>query len=259
MSPPCWGRPTTLSAISHRSSTAVHQPLTNQQLLTECATVEEHKYAEVGPLLTVDRHIQEPSLVVAIVGACNGAHTGLLRALPLHQRLPVWRGHRHRDPAAESVLVELISSFFLRDTLNFGLLPWRETTLEFNDQMVNAMDSINRFSVPLPPDPHLTLFAASVIAATGLLIHLVAVQLWQAAWAGLLLLTMYTVPGDRARRTAGLAVHPAGARLHRALSVVALAVSCPPYSRPCWKGSSTVVSPVATPAAGRRRPSRRPT
>ena len=27
-----------------------------QQLLTECATVEEHKYAEIGPLLTVDRH-----------------------------------------------------------------------------------------------------------------------------------------------------------------------------------------------------------
>ena len=65
------GGPTTLSAISHRSSTAVHQPLTTQQLLTECATVEEHKYAEIGPLLTVDRHIQEPSLVVAVVGACT--------------------------------------------------------------------------------------------------------------------------------------------------------------------------------------------
>jgi hypothetical protein len=49
----------------------VHQPLTAQQLLTECATVEEHKYAEIGPLLTVDRHAQEPSLVVAIVGACS--------------------------------------------------------------------------------------------------------------------------------------------------------------------------------------------
>ena len=33
-----------------------------------------------------------------------------------------------------------------------------------------------------------------MIAATGLLIHLIAVQLRQAAWAGLLLLTMYTVP-----------------------------------------------------------------
>ena len=60
--------------------------------------------------------------------------------------------------------------------------------------MVNAMDSINRFSAPLPPDSHLTLFAVSVISATGLLIHIIAVQLRQAAWAGLLLLIMYTVP-----------------------------------------------------------------
>lgn len=92
------------------------------------------------------------------------------------------------------VLVELISFFFLRETLRYGLLPWRETAVEFNQQMVNALDSINRFSAPLPPDSHLTLFAASVIAAAGLLIHLIAVQLRQAAWAGLLLLTMYTVP-----------------------------------------------------------------
>ncbi|MEU0096896.1 DUF3488 and transglutaminase-like domain-containing protein [Kribbella sp. NPDC006257] len=92
------------------------------------------------------------------------------------------------------VLVELLSFFFLRDTLRFGLLPWRQTVVEFNQQMVNAMDSINRFSAPLPPDSHLTLFAISVISATGLLIHLIAVQLKQAAWAGLLLLTMYTVP-----------------------------------------------------------------
>lgn len=92
------------------------------------------------------------------------------------------------------VLVELISFFFLRDTLKFGLVPVKATALEFNQQMVNAMDSINRFSAPLPPDSHLTLFAASVIAATGLLIHVIAVQLRQAAWAGLLLLIMYTVP-----------------------------------------------------------------
>ncbi|MFI6678880.1 transglutaminaseTgpA domain-containing protein [Kribbella sp. NPDC050470] len=92
------------------------------------------------------------------------------------------------------VLVELISFFFLRDTLKFGLIPVKATALEFNQQMVNAMDSINRFSAPLPPDSHLTLFAASVIAATGLLIHVIAVQLRQAAWAGLLLLIMYTVP-----------------------------------------------------------------
>ncbi len=92
------------------------------------------------------------------------------------------------------VLVELISLFFLRETLKFGLFPGKATALEFNQQMVNAMDSINRFSAPLPPDSHLTLFAASVIAATGLLIHVIAVQLHQAAWSGLLLLIMYTVP-----------------------------------------------------------------
>jgi uncharacterized protein (DUF58 family) len=63
------GGPTTLAAITRRTSSAVHQPLTSQQLLTECATVEEHKYAEIGPLLTVDR--QDPSLVVAILGVCG--------------------------------------------------------------------------------------------------------------------------------------------------------------------------------------------
>jgi transglutaminase-like putative cysteine protease len=92
------------------------------------------------------------------------------------------------------VLVELLSLFFLKDTLKFGLFPWKATALEFNQQMVNALDSINRFSAPLPPDSHLTLFAVSVISATGLLIHVIAVQLRQAAWAGLLLLIMYTVP-----------------------------------------------------------------
>ncbi|TCN42998.1 transglutaminase superfamily protein [Kribbella orskensis] len=120
-----------------------------------------------------------------LCGAVTG--TGIL--------LQNWRAPRFVVPVVQlAVLVELISFFFLRDTLKFGLFPWKETVLEFNDQMVNAMDSINRFSAPLPPDSHLTLFAASVIAAAGLLIHLVAVQLKQAAWAGLLLLTMYTVP-----------------------------------------------------------------
>ncbi|WP_238163087.1 transglutaminaseTgpA domain-containing protein [Kribbella capetownensis] len=92
------------------------------------------------------------------------------------------------------VLIELLSLFFLNSTLKFGLFPWKGTAIEFNTQLVNAMDSINRFSAPLPPDSHLTLFAVSVISATGLLIHVVAVQLRQAAWAGLLLLIMYTVP-----------------------------------------------------------------
>ncbi len=106
-----------------------------------------------------------------------------------------WRTPRFLVPVIQLVvLVELISLSFLKDTLRFGIVPWRETAIEFNQQMVNAMDSINRFSAPLPPDEHLTLFASSVIAAAGLLIHLVAVQLRQAAWAGLLLLTMYTVP-----------------------------------------------------------------
>src|SRR4051812_18810395 len=92
------------------------------------------------------------------------------------------------------VLVELLSLFFLHGTMKFGLIPWKATALEFNSQMVDAMDSINRFSAPLPQDSHLTLFAVSVITATGLLIHIIAVQLRQAAWSGLLLLIMYTVP-----------------------------------------------------------------
>ncbi|MEU4389159.1 DUF3488 and transglutaminase-like domain-containing protein [Kribbella sp. NPDC023855] len=106
-----------------------------------------------------------------------------------------WRAPRLVVPVVQLlVLVELISLFFLRDTLRFGIVPWRETALAFNGQMVDAMDSINRYSAPLPPESHLLLFAASVISAAGLLIHLVAVQIRQAAWAGLLLLTMYTVP-----------------------------------------------------------------
>lgn len=128
-----------------------------------------------------------PFLLISalLCGAVTG--TGIL--------LQACRAPRFLVPAVQLlVLVELISLFFLRDTLRFGIVPWRETALEFNQQVVNAMDSINRFSAPLPPDSHLTLFAASVIAATGLLIHLIAVQLRQAAWSGLLLLTMYTVP-----------------------------------------------------------------
>jgi transglutaminase-like putative cysteine protease len=92
------------------------------------------------------------------------------------------------------VLVELISLFFLQDTMQWGILPWRDTALAFNQQMVDAMDSINRYSAPLPAERHLLLFASSVIAVAGLLIHVIAVQIRQAAWAGLLLLTMYTVP-----------------------------------------------------------------
>src|SRR3954447_23068328 len=91
-------------------------------------------------------------------------------------------------------LVELLSLFFLHGTMKAGLIPWKGTAIQFNAQMVDAMDSINRFSAPLPLDRHLTLFAVSVITATGLLIHIIAVQLRQAAWSGLLLLIMYTVP-----------------------------------------------------------------
>ncbi|MFF0271085.1 transglutaminaseTgpA domain-containing protein [Kribbella sp. NPDC004536] len=92
------------------------------------------------------------------------------------------------------VLVELLSLFFLHGTMKFGLIPWRATAIEFNSRMVDAMDSINRFSAPLPQDPHLTLFAVSVISVTGFLVHVIAVQFRQAAWSGLLLLIMYTVP-----------------------------------------------------------------
>jgi transglutaminase-like putative cysteine protease len=109
--------------------------------------------------------------------------------------LQSWRTPRYVVPVVQlAVLVELISVLFLRSTLRFGVLPWKETVIAFNDQLVKAMDAINRFSAPLPPESYLTVFAASVIAATGLLIHFIAMQLQQAAWAGLLLLMMYTVP-----------------------------------------------------------------
>ena len=72
------GGPTTLSAITRRTSAAVHHPLSSHQLLTECATVEEHRYAEIGALLTVDRQAQEPSLVIAVVGACSSADISAL-------------------------------------------------------------------------------------------------------------------------------------------------------------------------------------
>ncbi|MFC0624324.1 transglutaminase TgpA family protein [Kribbella deserti] len=109
--------------------------------------------------------------------------------------LQTWRAPRFVVPVVQLlVLIELISVFFLSSTLKFGILPWKDTLIAYNEQLVRAMDAINRFSAPLPPDSHLTVFAASVIAGTGLLIHLIAVQMRQAAWAGLLLLMMYTVP-----------------------------------------------------------------
>jgi len=67
------GGPTTLNAINRRTSADVHHPLSSHQLLVECATIEEHRFAELGALLDVDRQAQEPSLVIAIVGACTDA------------------------------------------------------------------------------------------------------------------------------------------------------------------------------------------
>ena len=61
------------------------------------------------------------------------------------------------------VLVELISVFFLKETLKFGLLPTGGTAIEFNSQLVSAMNSINQYSAPLPPDENLLLFATSVM------------------------------------------------------------------------------------------------
>lgn len=109
--------------------------------------------------------------------------------------LQTWRIPRYVVPLVQlAVLIELLSLMFLRSTLKFGLIPWTDTLVAYNGQLVRAMDAINRFSAPLPPDSHLTVFAASVIAGTGLLIHVIAVPMRQAAWAGLLLLMMYTVP-----------------------------------------------------------------
>ena len=128
-----------------------------------------------------------PFLIVSafVCGIVTG--TGVL--------LQHWRAPRLLVPVVQLlVLVEMIALLFLHDTMRYVLVPWKQTVLEWNDRMVDALDGINRFSAPLPPEPYFTLFAVGVIGLTGLLIHLIAVQCRQAAWAGLLLLMMYTVP-----------------------------------------------------------------
>ena len=40
------------------------------------------------------------------------------------------------------VLVELLSLFFLHDTMKFGVLPLKATALEFNAQMVDALNRL---------------------------------------------------------------------------------------------------------------------
>ncbi len=128
-----------------------------------------------------------PFLLVSAVICGIVTGTGIL--------LQSWRAPRLLVPVVQLlVLVEVISFFFLRDTMRYVVVPWKASVLEWNDQMVDALDGINRFSAPLPPEPYFTLFAVGVIALTGLLIHFIAVQCRQAAWAGLLLLMMYTVP-----------------------------------------------------------------
>jgi transglutaminase-like putative cysteine protease len=128
-----------------------------------------------------------PYLIVSAFVCAVVTGTGVLLQ---HLRAP-----RLLIPLAQLVvLAEGLSLAFLSDTLRFGLIPWRETVVEFNGQLVDAMSAINRYSAPLPPEPHLTIFAASVVGLTGLVIHLIAVQFRQAAWSGLLLLMMYTVP-----------------------------------------------------------------
>jgi len=92
------------------------------------------------------------------------------------------------------VLLEVVSWVFHRDTMKFGLLPWKDTALAVNQNLVDAFDGINRFSAPLPPERYFTFFATLVVGLAGLLVHAIAVHYRQAAWAGLVLLMMYTVP-----------------------------------------------------------------
>ncbi len=111
------------------------------------------------------------------------------------QLLQSWRTPRLLVPLIQLlVLVEAMALVFYSDTLKYLVVPWNETALAFNDDMVSALDGINRFSAPLPPEAYFTVFASGVVALTGLFIHVIAVQLRQASWAGLLLLMMYTVP-----------------------------------------------------------------
>ena len=109
--------------------------------------------------------------------------------------LQSWRTPRLLIPLVQLVvLAETMSLCFYRDTLKFLVIPWTDTALAFNQHIVDAMNGINRYSAPLPPDTAFTVFTTGVIALTGLFIHLIAVQFRQASWAGLLLLMMYTVP-----------------------------------------------------------------
>lgn len=109
--------------------------------------------------------------------------------------LQSWRTPRLLIPLAQLVvLTETMALCFYADTLKFLVIPWKDTALAFNQHIVDAMNGINRFSAPLPPDTAFTVFTTGVIALTGLLIHLIAVQFRQASWSGLLLLMMYTVP-----------------------------------------------------------------
>jgi transglutaminase-like putative cysteine protease len=109
--------------------------------------------------------------------------------------LQSWRTPRLLVPLIQLlVLVETMALAFYSDTLKYVVVPWKETALAFNQNMVDALEGINKYSAPLPPETYFTVFAAGVIALTGLLIHVIAVQFRQASWSGLLLLMMYTVP-----------------------------------------------------------------
>lgn len=128
-----------------------------------------------------------PFVIVAAFLCAIVTGTGVL--------LQSWRTPRLLIPLIQLVvLAETMALLYYRGTLRFLVVPWKETALQFNQNMVDALDGINRYSAPLPPETYFTIFAAGVVALTGLAVHVIAVQFRQAAWSGLLLLMMYTVP-----------------------------------------------------------------
>lgn len=92
------------------------------------------------------------------------------------------------------VLAETLALLFARPTLEFGLLPWTDTAAELRGQFAAAVETLGRYRAPLPGSAELTCFATGVTALVGLAVHVITTLCRQAAWAGLLLLAMYTVP-----------------------------------------------------------------
>src|SRR4051812_32494539 len=91
-----------------------------------------------------------PFVIVAAFLCAIVTGTGVL--------LQAWRTPRLLIPVVQLVvLAETMALLYYRGTLKFLVVPWKETALQFNQNMVDALDGINRFSAPLPPETYFTI------------------------------------------------------------------------------------------------------